>query len=182
MRRIAITGHRNLDRDTRRLIRHHIKLALGNEAAPIVGLTCLADGSDQIFAQLIVEFGGSIEAFIAAERFGDTLTTDSRSRYRRLRGLSSTVHTVPLTHPCPEAYMQASRLMVNRADALWAVWDGKAARGYGGTADVVAYARDRAVPVEVIWPAGAVNQSPLSWKSPREPVNLLRESRFSGEA
>jgi hypothetical protein len=172
MRRIAITGHRDLDRDTRRLIRHHIKLALADEASPIVGLTCLADGSDQIFAKLVVETGGSIEAFIAAERFADTLTAESRSRYRRLRDLSRNVHTVALTHPCPESYMQASRLMVNRADALWAVWDGKAARGYGGTADVVAYARDRAVPVKVIWPTGAVNQSSVSWKSSQEPVNL----------
>jgi hypothetical protein len=172
MRRIAITGHRDLNRDTTRLIRRHIRLALAAETRPIVGLSCLADGSDQIFAQLVVETGGSIEAFIAAELFADTLTAESRNRYRSLRELSSTVHTVPRTHPCPESYMQASRLMVNRADALWAVWDGKAARGYGGTADVVAYARHRAVPVKVIWPRGAINQSAVNWKSSQEPANL----------
>jgi len=38
---------------------------------------------------------------------------------------------------------------------LFAVWDGKAARGYGGTADVIAEARTRNVPVTVIWPEGA---------------------------
>jgi hypothetical protein len=45
--------------------------------------------------------------------------------------------------------------MLTRADHLFAVWDGKAARGYGGTADVVAEARKRNVPVTVIWPEGA---------------------------
>jgi hypothetical protein len=36
-----------------------------------------------------------------------------------------------------------------------AVWDGLPARSYGGTADVVEYARQRNIPVQVIWPAGA---------------------------
>ena len=51
--------------------------------------------------------------------------------------------------------MAASKLMVDEADELYAVWDGKPARGYGRTADVVAYARDRGTPVRVIWPDGA---------------------------
>ncbi len=45
--------------------------------------------------------------------------------------------------------------VINEADELYAVWDGKPARGYGGTADVVAYARDHDTTVQVIWPAGA---------------------------
>ena len=51
--------------------------------------------------------------------------------------------------------MAASKLMIDQADELYAVWDGKPARAYGGTADVVAYARDHDTPVAVIWPAGA---------------------------
>lgn len=38
--------------------------------------------------------------------------------------------------------------MVDKADELYAVWD-------GGTADVVAYAREHGTPVRVIWPDGA---------------------------
>lgn len=47
-------------------------------------------------------------------------------------------------------------MLVGMADRLLAVWDGKPARGFGGTADVVAYARRVGVPVDVIWPEGAV--------------------------
>ena len=54
-----------------------------------------------------------------------------------------------------QAHMEASSAMLARADRLFAVWDGKPARGYGGTADVVAEARQRGVPVTVIWPEGA---------------------------
>ena len=51
--------------------------------------------------------------------------------------------------------MEASSAMLARADRLFVVWDGKPARGYGGTAGVVAEARQRGVPVTVIWPEGA---------------------------
>lgn len=45
--------------------------------------------------------------------------------------------------------------LVGLVDELIAVWDGKPARGYGGTADVVAYAERTGVPVRVLWPEGA---------------------------
>jgi len=58
--------------------------------------------------------------------------------------------------------MAASELMIDGADELYAVWDGKPARAYGGTADVVAYARKHGKPVRVIWPDGdsATSSSP----------------------
>ena len=49
--------------------------------------------------------------------------------------------------------MAASRAMLDKADRLFAVWDGEPARAYGGTADVVTEARG--IPVTVIWPKGA---------------------------
>jgi hypothetical protein len=51
--------------------------------------------------------------------------------------------------------MAASRAMLDKADRLFAVWDGEPARAYGGTADVVTEARQRGIPVTVIWPKGA---------------------------
>ena len=55
-----------------------------------------------------------------------------------------------------QAHMAASQAMLASADRLYAVWDGQPARGYGGTADVVAEAEKRGIPVTVIWPEGAV--------------------------
>lgn len=46
--------------------------------------------------------------------------------------------------------------MIDHCDRLVAVWDGLPARGYGGTADAVACAREGEVPVRVVWPEGAV--------------------------
>lgn len=65
------------------------------------------------------------------------------------------VHRLPFTESTSESHMAASKLMVDQADELYAVWDSKPARAYGGTADVVAYACERGIPVRVIWPDGA---------------------------
>jgi hypothetical protein len=54
-----------------------------------------------------------------------------------------------------QAHMDASLRMITEADELFAVWDGKPARGYGGTADIVAATRDRNLPTTIIWPEGA---------------------------
>jgi hypothetical protein len=58
--------------------------------------------------------------------------------------------------------MAASQAMLEGADHLYAVWDGKPARGYGGTADVVADAKDRGIPVTIIWPPGATKDQSRS--------------------
>jgi hypothetical protein len=51
--------------------------------------------------------------------------------------------------------MAASIFMLRRADELFAVWDGLPARGYAGTADVVAHARQHGIKVCVLWPPGS---------------------------
>ena len=56
--------------------------------------------------------------------------------------------------PSEAAFLAAGRLVVERSDVLAAVWDGKPARGSGGTADVVDYAKELRREVVVIWPEG----------------------------
>jgi hypothetical protein len=48
-----------------------------------------------------------------------------------------------------DAYERAGRYVVDRSDAIIALWDGEPARGQGGTAAIVAYARKRGVPL--VW-------------------------------
>jgi hypothetical protein len=51
--------------------------------------------------------------------------------------------------------MAASMFMPRRVDELFSVWDGLPARGFAGTADVVAHARRRGIEVCVLWPPGS---------------------------
>ncbi|MER7394976.1 hypothetical protein ABT381_05625 [Streptomyces sp. NPDC000151] len=74
------------------------------------------------------------------------------------RGLSDLVERLireRLAAEVQQAHMAGSEILVGLVDRLVAVWDGKPARDYGGTADVVGYARRMGVPVDVVWPAGA---------------------------
>lgn len=153
--RIAVSGHRGLPPATVNLVREAIVAGLERVPGPVVGLSCLADGADQIFARAVLEAGGELEAVVPAEEYRQGLPAEALEEYDALFAASSAVHRLPFRESTSEAHMAASELMVVLADELWAVWDGKPARAFGGTADVVAYARDRGVAVRVFWPDNA---------------------------
>ena len=155
MYRIAISGHRGLPAPTVSLIDRAVRAALAERAPDVTGLSCLADGADQIFARAVTDLGGTLEAVIPAAQYREGLPADSRPEYDGLLAQATAVHRLPFTESTSESHMAASKLMVDEADELYAVWDGKPARAYGGTADVVAYAREHGTPVRVIWPDGA---------------------------
>ena len=153
--RIAVSGHRGLPAGTASLIGEAIRVALGEKAAAVAGLSCLADGADQIFARAVLDAGGEIEAVVPALKYREGLPADALAEYDALLARAVTVRRLRFTESTSEAHMAASEFMIGLADELWAVWDGEPARAYGGTADVVAYARDKGVPVRLIWPEGA---------------------------
>lgn len=155
MRRIAISGHRGLPQETSDLVETAIRAALAADATEVTGLSCLADGADQIFASVILDMGGQIEAIVPSRGYRAGLPRQSHAGYDRLLEQATVVHRLPYAESTPEAHMAASKFMIAMAGELWAVWDGLPARGFGGTADVVAYAYERGRAVKVIWPAGA---------------------------
>ena len=155
MPRIAVSGHRGLSAGTVILVGNAIRAALAVHTTEVTGLSCLADGADQIFARALIDAGGRLEAVIPAEQYRDSLPEDAHAEYDELLALAVAVHRLPFTESTPESHMAASKLMVDQASELYAVWDGRPARAFGGTADVVAYARERGLPVRVIWPDGA---------------------------
>lgn len=155
MYRIAISGHRGLPGPTARLVDQAIRAALTERAPDVTGLSCLADGADQIFARAVTDLGGALEVVVPAAEYRARLPAQSHPGYDALLAQAAAVRRLPFIESTPESHMVASRLMVDEADELYAVWDGKPARGYGGTADVVAYARERSTLVRVIWPNGA---------------------------
>ena len=153
--RIAVSGHRGLPAGTADLIGEAIRVALGEQAAAVAGLSCLADGADQIFARAVLDAGGEIEAVVPALKYREGLPAEVLAEYDVLLARAVTVHRLPFTESTSEAHMAASEFMIGLAGKQWAVWDREPARAYGGTADVVAYARDKGVPVRLIWPEGA---------------------------
>jgi hypothetical protein len=141
--------------ETARLVDEAVRAALSRQAADVTGLSLLADGADQIVARALLDLGGQIEAVIPATRYRQGLPPGAWPEYDLLLARAQRVHRLDFTDSTSEAHMAASEFMLRQADELLAIWDGKPARGYGGTADVVACARESGIPVQVIWPAGA---------------------------
>ncbi len=154
--RIAITGHRGLPAATERLVDRAIREQLATHAgSDLVGVSALADGADQLFALAVLDAGGQLEVIVPAAQYRDGLPESAHAAYDSLLAKAADVERLDRIESDEQAHMEASRVMLARADRLFAVWDGQPARGYGGTADVVAEARKRGVPVTVIWPEGA---------------------------
>lgn len=154
--RVGITGHRGLDAQVEKRVRTLLAEAAA-EYAPgeLVGVSCLADGPDSWWAETVLAHGGRIEAVVPAAEFREGLPDWHHPTYDRLIKLACDKHETGLTVSDAQAHMAGSEILVGLADELLAVWDGQPAWGYGGTADVVAYAERQGTPVRVLWPKGA---------------------------
>jgi hypothetical protein len=155
MTRIAITGHRGLPNDVEALVDRALRAELSPHTGSLVGISCLADGADQLFARALLDLGGELEVVVPAARYRDGLPAEARESYDALLSRARRVRRLDHYESTAQSHMDASVEMLKDADLLIAVWDGLPARGLGGTADVVAYARDHGIPVSVIWPEGA---------------------------
>lgn len=154
--RVGITGHRGLPTPSETLVRAALAAELRTYPADeLVGVSCLADGPDAWFAQAVLDHGGALEVVVPAARYRDGLPDWHHAEYDALLGRASHVHDTGLEASDSAAHMAGSEILVGLVDALLAVWDGLPARGFGGTADVVAHARTVGVPVRVLWPDGA---------------------------
>jgi hypothetical protein len=154
--RVGITGHRGLDDRTEKRVRALLaETVRAYGPGELVGVSCLADGPDVWFAETVLDHGGRIEAVIPATAYRDSLPTWHHPVYDRLLHRAADIHATGLTTSDSHAHMAGSEILVGLVDELLAVWDGKPARGYGGTADVVAYAQRQGTPVRVLWPEGA---------------------------
>ncbi|MGH3997643.1 MAG: hypothetical protein ACRDTJ_09300 [Pseudonocardiaceae bacterium] len=136
-------------------MKHALREALADYGASVTGVTSLADGADQLFARSVIDQGGLIEVIVPATHYRDGLPTESHTEYDNLLSQAIKVHRLDYTESTSESHMAASELMISMVSELFAVWDQQPARGYGGTADVVAHARHRGRPVRIIWPNGA---------------------------
>ncbi|MBV2363386.1 hypothetical protein ACFPZ0_15705 [Streptomonospora nanhaiensis] len=155
MRRVAITGHRELPAEVERAVAGALRDRLRHIEGPVTGLSCLADGADTLFARAVLEHGGALEAVVPAERYRDGLPAGHRAVYDELLAAAVLVHHLPHVESTPQAHLEAGRYLVEHCDELMAVWDGRPPRGPGGTADIVDYARRQHRAVTVVWPEGA---------------------------
>jgi hypothetical protein len=155
---VGMTGHAGLPPPTTKLVTAALRETLSAYVPDLVGVTMLGPGADQLFARVVLELGGILHVVqpTVGMQYRDSFEDDAARRgYDELYGQASHVETLEHTESTEQAHMAGGQVVVDRSSVLVAVWDGQPPRGLGGTADVVAYARQRGVPVTVIWPERA---------------------------
>lgn len=142
--KIGITGHQKLENPTNwNWVKFEFNKIFAQYPKPFTGVTSLAIGADQLFAEVVLEHGGSLAAIIPFNGYEFKFSEgDDRQRYHHILDRATTVNILPQMTSDEESYFEAGKKVVDIVDFLVAVWDGKPSRGLGGTADVVEYAQE----------------------------------------
>ncbi len=154
MTRIGVTGHQKMPEAAESYARKEIRKFLEEVSGPLTGLSSLAAGADQIFARELLDHNGRLWVIIPSRYYQSTLYGDDLVAYRELLSRATDVTRLDFDQPSEAAYNVAGRWIVENCDELVAIWDGRPARGLGGTGDVVAYAKELGRAVRIFWPQG----------------------------
>lgn len=159
---LAVTGHTDLTSASVPLVRDALRELLSDHEGPeLVGVSCLAAGSDTLFAEAVLAAGGRLVVVLPSQDYRRTKVKPGHApAFDRFVQAADEVLVMPFATAGRAAYEAANRILLERADRLVAVWNGQPPGGKGGgTADVVLDARAVGLPVDVIWPEGAARTS-----------------------
>ena len=140
----AITGHQELGPpETVHWVAETIATVV-DDLGVTKGFTGLARGADQLFAKILFDRHVPYVAVIACAQIESSFTSDEdRTSFRCLLEAAAEAIRLPFDAPSEAAYFEAGKTAVDESDVVIAVWDGKPAKGLGGTGDIVQYARVR---------------------------------------
>jgi len=151
---IGFTGHRRVA-DPAGISRVlHTVLAEFRLAPDVewLALSSVAAGSDILFARAALAEGMGWEAILPlppAEFRRDFADAEWRE-VEALLAKAEQVRIIGERDHRDDAYLDGGMETVNHSDLLLAVWDGEPSRGRGGTAEIVAYARELGRPLIII--------------------------------
>ncbi len=151
---VGFSGHRQVaDTAAAGRVIGDVLGSLRSEAAgEWIALSSVALGSDQIFVEQARKRGLSWHAILPLPRaeFERDFSPAEWTVVEKTLTEAEHVRVITENGSREDAYLDCGMETVNSADVLLAVWDGQPARGKGGTADVVEYAKSIGKPVIII--------------------------------
>lgn len=154
---VGLSGHRHLanPEEVSKLL-SEILSSLREEVCGdvLAGVSSIAIGADTLFARALLSLSLPWRALLpspVSEFRGDFAEEEWKTAQELLnRAVEVDVRATPSVKN--EAYLECGMDTVDQTDVLIAVWDEKPARGTGGTAEIVAYARSLKRPVIILNP------------------------------
>lgn len=151
---VGFSGHRSLTDPaaTATAIRQALGSLQKEAAGEWIALSSVAAGSDQLFVQQARAAGLSWHAILPLPRaeFAKDFSAAEWAKAEVLLNEAEHTRIIAENGSREDAYLDGGLETVNGADVLLAVWDGQPARGKGGTAEVIDYARALGKPVVII--------------------------------
>lgn len=135
---IGISGHQSLKKDIIKWLKKNIELELKKSNAN-KGYSSLAIGADQIFANILLENHIPLVAIIPSENYIETFDKIHHAKYLKILDNAESKIELSFEEPTENAFYRAGKVIAEKSDILFAVWDGYPAKGLGGTADIVKY-------------------------------------------
>ena len=151
---VGFSGHRSVENPAgvARAITASLESLRREAPGEWLALSSVADGSDQMFVAQARALGLSWHAILPLPKaeFAKDFSPADWSAVETMLTHAEHVRVITENGTRDDAYLDCGMETVNGADVLVAVWDGQPARGKGGTADVVEYAKSLGKPVIVI--------------------------------
>lgn len=138
--RIGVTGHQARDGVDWAWVRATTLYELKQIEIPSCALTSLAVGSDQVFAEVALALDIPVLAVLPSADYEACFSGEKLQKYRQLLSRCD-VKTLHGGDTAEAGFFLAGQFIVDNSDVLLAIWDSEPAAGFGGTADVVHYAR-----------------------------------------
>jgi hypothetical protein len=154
---VGVTGHRDIDPDSSLLGRSLLEVLaeVGSVAdgRPVEICSALAEGADRLVAEKAIQrLDAGLTAVLpmpAEEYARDFAEPDSGQAFRDLLGRARQVVELPVLGDQLDRsrqYALAGAWLVAHCPVLVAIWDGRAPRGHGGTAEVVQWMSEGRIP------------------------------------
>jgi len=136
---IGVSGHQTRPAIDWHWVARVVRSELAKAGEVAKALTSLAPGSDQVFANAAISLGIPVVAVLPLEGYERYFQGEGLADYRRLLGRCEQIQLGWKGEP-ERAFFEAGKFIVDSCDVLFAIWDGAASEGLGGTADIVDYA------------------------------------------
>ena len=153
---IAAVGHADLTQETWQLVAAELRPRLERLAGSGHGLVRAGAGLPVVFGRAVRAAGRKLVVMLPAQgSVPAVLPHRDRTATGELLALAAHMRLLPYDPASRDACVGADERMIEASGRLLAVWDGSPSNGTDATAHLVAYARARGIPVEVVWPTGA---------------------------
>ena len=151
---IGVSGHRslvNLEAITDAVDEALSEILTCFGANSLQVISPLAEGADRVVVwramaklsvRLVVPLPLEISAYMV-----DFKSISSKAEFTTLLEQADQVFVLPPGDTREAGYLAAGKYVLDHSDMIIAVWDGATARGMGGTAEIVAEARRREMPI-----------------------------------